>query len=158
LLFGVLGFAAETFLWPGGQVARADRLWAHQVSFLREQKLIDEDEIPSYFHSSGAFDIRSDGFGVTKDGFFSYAAKPSGDVVTSRHEFADIRDMTVDPPKSFFDDTIVTIDPRNGDRIQLSVVHDEVDADHKAFVGALMRRWREAESKTSSTPMESRVP
>lgn len=138
---------------PSTQVVDGSRLWTHDVAFLVEEGLIEEDERILYFYSDGYLSIEDDGQLISEDYVVSYSRDPSnGELIGLRASYAEIMDVSVAWSESFFDITVITVTLDNSDEYELWLSAEE-ERD-KVFVDELTKRWKAARDAYPPGPDE----
>jgi hypothetical protein len=100
---------------PNGEVIIGRQVPSWDVKFMQRQGLIPGGSKLLYFYSDALLFNRNDGNGITGENVFSYWYDRNGETFLSQSiRYEDIDDISVAYAKSTNENTVITINPKNG--------------------------------------------
>jgi hypothetical protein len=115
----------ETSVYPGNRVPNRYR------EIMKEVGALEEDEEILYFYSDGLADIR-DGFYFVSDKKVVVYIEGAGDSPLTVVRFDEIADMDLYREESFFEDSQITLELKDGRTVSFPV-SSEVEGDQRFF-------------------------
>ncbi|MDH5181729.1 MAG: DUF3857 domain-containing protein [Gammaproteobacteria bacterium] len=134
-------FSSDVGLIPSDKVVAGDKLYAHDLKFMKRKGIIKPDDKIAYFYSDAFFSIRDDGNGFTEQHVFSYW-KEEGELVIEKAAFSEIKDVDITWAKDFTENTVIKIIRNDGTEFLLFASREKrMD---KIFGRELKKRWKKS--------------
>lgn len=147
LLLGAIGapfvayiLAFDIGVLPASKVIEGDSLYSHDINFMVDNNIIQQNEEIAWFYSDASLFIRDDGNGVTKKSVFSYFEDDNGELVIDTASFEQIDDIRVEWSQEDVGTTFVDIIKHDGEEFVLYVSNE--DGLDKTFVQYLNNRLK----------------
>lgn len=135
----VVIFGSESNLLANENVIDGDKIWAHDISFMIENNILDRGESIELFYSAAMLSIREDGNGFSDRQVFSYWKDNNG-LNLDAAKFSEVQDIDIVFSESWDEDSVITITLNDGSDFILYV--SSGDGRDKEFFRVLKQRWR----------------
>lgn len=132
--------AYDLHLTPDTKIVQGDSLYEHDISFMVQNNIIQQNEEIAWFYSDAMIFIRDDGNGVTRNSVFSYWKDETGELIVDTATYEEIDDIKVDWSDEAYGQTIVEVIKHNGEEFWLYLSNEE-NLD-KTFVQYLNKRLK----------------
>jgi|GEM_PF-397540 len=116
--------AQQLFLVASNTVISGDRLWGHDLKFMRRNGVVMPGEEIRKFYSDAFWDIRSDGNGFTGSGVFSYWLDEDEQLWVENAPYSTVTAVDFHSPESILDSGSVNITTEGGESFMLYVAGD----------------------------------
>ena len=144
LTVSVLG---EFYLIPSSNVEKGQRIWSHDLRFMKREGILSAGEDIQYFFSNDFWSIRADGNGFSENNVFSYWNE-NDQLSIEKASFENIKDIAPQYGESYGDDTIVTIS-RYDDTNFLLFLSGDKEKD-RVFVSKMKEYWEASKVKEAA--------
>ncbi|WP_269542512.1 hypothetical protein [Cerasicoccus fimbriatus] len=136
-LFG-LGYAIEKGYMPDATALAKGDINPRYISKLQEANIIDADEQVYYIYMGGFLSVLEDGNLFTDKRVISYESF-DGQLDVYEATYPEIQSLDFEPGESWIDDSIITVNMKDGDWFILIVSADGGD---KSFYNKLEETWK----------------
>jgi hypothetical protein len=141
--FIILGLSIFSIFTPSIAVLEGGSLKQADEAFLREQEIVEPDELILLFYSAGVFSIKEDGNLLTDRRVISYETY-AGELIVYAAAFDEIEEILIDGKGSTFSDTVIRVVRIDGEEFLLYLTVED-DGDER-FIRDLRKAWRAARS------------
>lgn len=135
----IMMIAQEVNLIASDDVIEGKKLWGHDIHFMQQHKMIQQDSIPIYFYSESFFNQQTAGNGFTHQEVFSYWTEEQ-QLQWMTAKLSLVKDITVEYSNSETEDTEITVILNDDEEFLLFVT--AVSGQDKTFVEELLRQWK----------------
>ncbi len=128
-------------LLPGTEVVTGNRLYAHDIRFLKRHKIIPARAQVLYFYSTAALNLHDAGNGFTDKTVFSYWRDDEGKLAIRSVPFAKIDDITENASTGFLGDKTLSLTDDEGEEFNLYLGNSENK--NKVFIEKILAQWQQ---------------
>lgn len=133
-------------LLPNTEVITGNRLYAHDLRFLKRHKIIPARAQVLYFYSTAAFNLHDAGNGFTDKTVFSYWHDDDGKLAIKSVPFAKIDDITENKRVGILEDKSLSLTDDEGDEFNLYL--GSSDSKNKVFIKKILAQWQQERGQT----------
>jgi transglutaminase-like putative cysteine protease len=128
-------------LLPGSEVISGNRLYAHDVRFLKRHKIIPARAQVLYFYSTAALNFHDAGNGFTDKTVFSYWHDDEGKLAIKSVPFSKIDDISENKAVGILEDKTLNLTDDEGDEFNLYLGNS--DGKNKVFIQKILAQWQQ---------------
>lgn len=128
-------------LLPSSDVITGNKLYAHDVRFLKRHKIIPARAQVLYFYSTAALNLHDAGNGFTDKTVFSYWHDDEGKLAIKSVPFAKIDDITENTRTGLLEDKTLSLTDDEGEEFNLYL--GSSDNKNKVFINKILTQWQQ---------------
>lgn len=128
-------------LLPGTEVVTGNKLYAHDVRFLKRHKIIPARAQVLYFYSTAALNFHDAGNGFTEKTVFSYWHDDAGELTIKSVPFSKIEDITENSTAGLLGDKALSLTDDEGE--EFNVYLGNSDRKNKVFIEKIRAQWQQ---------------